>query len=86
MKAVLIIIFVLLSGCSTVPVKRNFPDIPAELATPCINLLITESTTKLSDVILVVTKNYTLYQECQIKSKTWIDWYTSQKQIFESVK
>lgn len=87
MKAFLIIIFVLLlSGCSTVPAKRNFPEIPVELSTPCPTLLITESTTKLSDVVSIVTKNYEQYHECQIKSETWIDWYNSQKQIFESVK
>jgi hypothetical protein len=45
-----------------------------------------EPTTKLSEVVSVVAKNYGQYQECQIKSETWVEWYKTQKQIFESVK
>jgi hypothetical protein len=43
-------------------------------------------TTKLSDVVDIVVTNYGQYKECQVKVDSWIDWYNTQKQIFESVK
>ena len=44
------------------------------------------NTKKFSDVVRVVSVNYGLYQECLIKSESWINWYNQQKQIFELVK
>jgi hypothetical protein len=86
-KLLLIVPVLLLSGCLvTTPVKRSFPDVPEELKATCPDLSIHEPTTKLSEVVSTVTKNYGQYQECQIKSETWIEWYNTQKQIFESVK
>ena len=41
---------------------------------------------KLSDVAKNITYNYTLHYECVIKHDAWIEWYQSQKKIFESVK
>jgi hypothetical protein len=87
MKILLIIPVLLLVACSTTtPVKRNFPDVPEELKVACPDLILHESTTKLSEVVSGVVKNYGQYQECQIKAETWLDWYNKQKQIFESVK
>ena len=78
----------LLTGCSTtVPVARNFPDVPQELKEQCAPLAqVKKDTTKLSEVITVVTGNYTEYHKCNTKVDMWIEWYTSQKEIFESVK
>lgn len=87
MKKLLIIASVLLlSGCLTTPVKRSFPEVPEELKVACPDLMMLEPTTKLSEVVSVVTKNYGQYQECQIKVDTWIEWYKTQKEIFDSVK
>lgn len=91
MKRLLAIIpVILLSGClATIdpPPARHFPEIPDELKVACPDLaLVDESTTKLSDVITVVTNNYEQYKECKIKVDSWIQWYNSQKTIFESVK
>lgn len=52
----------------------------------CPDLQLVQPTTKLSEVIVTVTNNYSQYQECRIKVDAWIEWYTSQKQIFDSVK
>jgi uncharacterized protein YceK len=83
----LLIVVLLLSGCSTVvPVKQQFPSVPEELKSPCQDLKLTDQTTKLSDVVSVVTYNYSLYQECQLKTQEWIDWYNKQNSIFKSVK
>ena len=84
----LLILTLLLAGCSTsVPVKRNFPNVPADLLQECPDLkTIPESTTKLSEVLTVVTENYGQYKECQIKVDLWRDWYEKQKKIFDEVK
>jgi hypothetical protein len=87
MKKLLVILpLMLLVGCVATPVKRNFPEVPQELMEACPDLQQTDSTTKLSEVLKVVTNNYSQYHECKIKVDTWIEWYNTQKQIFESVK
>ena len=87
MKTLLIISMLILAGCSTTtPVKRNFPEVPSELLEVCPELKQTEPTSKLSEVLKVVTENYSQYHECRVKVDTWNEWYKSQKQIFESVK
>ena len=85
-KLLMILPVLLLAGCLTTPVKRSFPDVPEELKVACPDLMLVEPTTKLSEVVSIVTKNYGQYQECQIKVDTWIEWYKTQKEIFDSVK
>lgn len=85
MKIVVVAAVLLLTGC-VAPVKREFPSIPPSLEKPCGALLEVPKTTKLSEVLEVVTENYALYRECQIKNETWLDWYQKQKKIFDSVK
>jgi hypothetical protein len=43
-------------------------------------------TTRLSDVVQSVVTNYGQYQACDNKVDTWIEWYRTQKTIFDSVK
>ena len=83
-----LLILLLLAGCSTtVPVKRNFPEVPSVLKEPCVELAqLKQDTTKLSEVITVVTDNYMEYHKCSSKVDMWIEWYSSQKEIFDSVK
>jgi hypothetical protein len=88
MKRFLLILPVfLLTGClATAPVKREFPEIPPELMVACPDLKQIEKTEQLSKVIEVVTDNYAQYHECRTKVNYWIDWYNTQKKIFDSVK
>lgn len=88
MKRLLMIVPVfLLTGClTTVPVKRNFPEVPQELMTACPDLKQVEKTEQLSKVIGVVVENYSQYHECKLKVDLWAEWYKANKQIFESVK
>lgn len=88
MKKLLLVLplMFLLSGCLVTPVKRNFPEVPKELMEACPDLKQTEQTEKLSEVIRVVTENYSQYHECRIKVDTWMEWYKTQKEIFDSVK
>jgi len=47
---------------------------------------IKQDTTKLSDVITVVVDNYSQYHLCSDKVDMWIEWYSLQKENFDSVK
>jgi len=87
-KLLLLIPVFMLSGCLvTTPVKRNFPEVPEELKVACPDLKeIDPNTNKLSEVISTVSANYGQYQECKVKVDTWVEWYKTQKEIFESVK
>lgn len=89
MKRLLILLpVILLAGClETVPVRMSFPQVPEELKVACPDLqLIAPDTKKLSEVVTVVTKNYGQYQECQVKVDAWVQWYNTQKKIFEEVE
>jgi hypothetical protein len=86
MKLKIIAIAFLLSACTAVPVDRKFPSVPTDLQQACPDLKLVNTTTKLSDVVDIVVTNYGQYKECQVKVDSWIDWYNTQKQIFESVK
>ena len=88
MKRILALIFILsLTGCLNTPVERHFPEVPADLMTACPDLeQVDPKTDKLSDVVRVVTDNYTQYHECRIKVDSWIEWYKTQRAIFDSVK
>ena len=83
----LLIVLLLLSGCSTtVPVTAKFPDAPKYATETCPQLQKLNNDAKLSDVATTVTINYSTYYECAVKNDAWIEWYQIQKHIFESVK
>lgn len=88
MKRLLILLTVMmLAGCNDVPVARHFPEVPEDLLVACPDLkLIEPNTTKLSEVVGIVAENYGQYNECKIKVDGWIEWYKTQKDIFDSVK
>jgi hypothetical protein len=88
MKRLLALVPVLLlTGCLNTPVARHFPEVPEELKTACPSLeQVDPNTTKLSEVVRVVTDNYTQYHECRVKVDAWIEWYQTQQAIFDSVK
>jgi hypothetical protein len=82
-----LLLILLLTGCSTtVPVTAKFPEAPNELLQRCPALKQLNEEVKLSDVAKNITYNYTTYYECVIEHDAWVEWYQSQKKIFESVK
>lgn len=85
MKYALIFVL-LLTGCVSVPVERKFPSAPDTLLQNCIELKMLNDGVKLSEVAKTITENYTIYHECSLKTQSWIEWYTSQKKIFENAK
>ena len=87
MKLFLVIFLALTTVACTTPVKRNFPEVPEELRKVCPGLeQVDPKTTQLSEVVRVVTDNYAQYHECKVKVDSWIEWYNTQKAIFDSVK
>lgn len=87
MRTLLLVSMIVLSGCSTtVPVTVKFPEAPKELMSTCPDLKQTPPTSKLSDVLQVVTDNYSQYYECRVKLDSWIEWYKTQRTLFEEIK
>ena len=88
MRYAVLLIAVLLTGCSTaVPVTAKFPEAPGKMATQrCPDLQKLQDNARLSDVSRTVTINYSTYYECAVKADAWQEWYEIQKRIFEGVK
>ena len=87
MKSFLLIIsLVSLVGCSTVPVKIKFPEVPQELQEPCPPLAqVNPADHQLSSLLEVVTANYAQYYECKNRADGWTQWYDNQRKIYESI-
>ena len=87
MKYALILLFALLTGCSTtVPIVAKFPDVPKHLMAKCPQLNKLGDESKLSDISKTIALNYTEYYSCAVKNDAWIEWYQVQKNIFEGLK
>lgn len=87
MKYLIVIVALSLTACSTtVPVTAKFPNVPPLLLEKCPQLkTISSDTTTLSNMTRTVVDNYTTYHECAVKNDAWIEWYQTQKIIFEKV-
>lgn len=86
-RITLILLPLLLTACLATPVKRTFPAIPEDLKSACPDLAqMDPNTNKLSEVVKTVTVNYSTYHECKIRVDAWMEWYSTQKSIFEEVK
>jgi hypothetical protein len=86
MKYFLILLTTLIIGCSTtVPVTAKFPEQPKYVDT-CPQLQKLKDDAKLSDVANTVNVNYSTYYECAVRNDAWIEWYKTQKIIFENIK
>ena len=84
MRILILSALLLLTACTSVPVERKFPGIPEGLKQPCPDLqTVAQDNTKLSELMIVVTSNYKEYHTCQIKVESWLEWYNTQKKIFE---
>jgi CDP-diacylglycerol pyrophosphatase len=83
----ILLVIIVLTGCTSVPVNRKFPEAPSKIVMEgCPNLEKIKDDAKLSDVAKTVTTNYSTYYECAVKVDTWVEWYQIQKTIFESIK
>jgi hypothetical protein len=90
MKKLLILLIPLfiLTGCDQeeIPVSIPFPEVPGDLILACKDLQqLDPKTEKISEFLAVVTKNYGEYYDCKVKVDNWIEWYVTQKKIFNKV-
>jgi hypothetical protein len=87
MKYIFILLVSLLTGCSILtPVKTTFPSIPNELNNQCPSLKKIPDEAKLSDISKTITENYTTYKTCALNNNGLVEWYNTQKEIFNGVK
>jgi hypothetical protein len=86
MRYLILIAALFVTGCTSVPVAIKFPDVPADMLVACPDLKPVPDTTKLSEVLPTVVDNYGQYYTCKDNVDNWIDWYNSQKKIFNSIK
>ena len=88
MRNLLLVSLLFLTGCATsVPVTMSFPQVPEALAKPCDRLEpLAEGKRELSDLLENTNDNYAKAKECHAKSKAWLEWYDTQRKIFEEVK
>jgi hypothetical protein len=89
LKLSILTLVVVLAGCAStpVPVVPKFPSAPEILLKKCPNLKTIEGEkVSIIDFTKVVSDNYTLYYECSQLHDSFIDWYNSQKRIFEELK
>jgi len=80
-----ILLLLLLTGCTTVPVAQKFPEAPKELLEGCTQLKELPSSVHLSDLTKIVVDNYTEYHLCENKVSQWQSWYNKQKKLFEEL-
>ena len=88
MKNILLFCVIFLSACAStpVPVKQEFPEVPKELMQKCPDLdIIDKPTVLLSELIVVITKNYMKYHDCRNEVDNWQEWYTKQKKISDNI-
>jgi hypothetical protein len=87
-KFLLVLLVATITGCTTAPVIVKFPEVPETLTQPASKLtpLDTSKKIELSDIIENANENAGKYYELREKYNAWIEWYNSQKKIFESVK
>lgn len=87
MKSLVLVLALLISACTTVPVTVKFPQPPGNVALePCANLEMLTHPTQLSTVAATVFENYFEYHKCAAKQSAWIDWYQQQRKLFESIQ
>jgi phage FluMu protein Com len=80
------LLLILMSGCSTVvPVTVKFPDAPDRIKIKCPQLKTLNEEAKLSDIAKTVIENYTTYYECAVRNDAWIEWYETQKIIYDTL-
>ena len=81
-----VVCLMLLSACTTAPVKIKFPEVPQELREPCPPLAqVNPQDHQLSSLLEVVVSNYSQYYECKNRADGWTQWYENQRKIYESI-
>lgn len=87
MKIIVLLPLLLLTGCfGTAPVKHALPEPPKQVIESCPGLgMLDENEERLSELLKVVTQNYTKYHECATKHDYLVKWYRDQKAVHDAV-
>lgn len=89
----ILLLTTLLAGCGALQffnLKPKWPDAATEESLkPCEDLKRFEKKNADGSVDLIefqklIVENYLLHYKCSDKNDSWIDWYTTQKRIYES--
>ena len=83
---IFVILALLITGCSTpVPLTPKFPEAPETLLKGCPKQLevIEGDNVSIVDFVKTVVRNYGTYHECAAKNDSWIEWYQTQKQLWD---
>ena len=86
MKIALILSAILLTGCDTIPVKYEFPNVPTELMSTVKELKQTPMNSSPSEIFDIVIENYSICHETANRVESWQKWYLEQKSIHEKNK
>lgn len=89
MKTIILFLcgIIILSGCTVVPVKQSFPEVPVGLLEQPRNLSPLPKTkdVKLSEFMSVIVHNNTQCHANAVQLEAWLDWYTKHKKNFEKL-
>jgi hypothetical protein len=85
-NSIVLISCLFLIGCSTVPVKVPFPEVPKEMMEKPKPLETVKEDALASEVFETVIKNYSKYHEQSILLEAWQEWYKQQKKLQKSIK
>ena len=87
-KLAIVFLLAVLTGCSTTaPVVMKFPEAPPTLMEPAGKLTpLTKENPELSDMIENANETAGKYYQLREKYRSWQEWYTQQKKIFDSIK
>ena len=89
MKTVIFILcgILILTGCTVVPLKQKFPDVPITLLEQPRSLSPVPNTkdVKLSEFMTIIVHNNTQCHANAIQLESWIEWYTKHKKNFEKL-
>jgi len=76
----ILFVAILLSGCQSVTIGKPWPILPDKqkefYLTPCESLELVKLGDGVSEIVGNVEQNYQKWHTCNLKTKSWIEWYT----------
>lgn len=82
-KLLTLLSLVILTACTGVPIKPEFPSVSETLMVAPPVLKETPMNASSSEVFEIVIENYGMYHDVVNKLKGWQQWYIDQKKIYD---
>lgn len=87
MKTLILTLAILVTGCSSVPLKVELMPAPDLITQKCPELqIIDEKTVSLAKLMETVTRNYGKYHECALLHSSMVEWYERYRTIINGVQ